>query len=76
MHKPLNASEELKQDPLTFSLEMALAKSGKSVTRFCYEHFGDPAFMLKARQGRKFHKPSLVTKIESVLAQYGVEVIE
>ena len=74
--KPAPKPDTLTVDPLTFSLEVALSKSGKSTTMFCYEHFGDPTFMLKARQGRKFHKASLVQKIHAVLAAYGVEVVE
>ena len=58
-------------DPLATRLEEALLVSGMSQTRFSYTHFGDPAFVKKMREGRRFRRP-MAEKVEAVLLELGV----
>lgn len=58
-------------DPLAPRIEEALMLSGHSQTRFGYVHFGDPAFIKKMREGRKFRRP-MVEKIEALLKELGL----
>lgn len=62
---------KIELDPLAPRVEEALIVSGLSATRFGYTHFGDPAFIKKMREGRKF-RTRVAERIEDVLAQIGV----
>jgi len=53
-------------DPLAPRIEEFLLLSGMSQSHFGYVHFGDPAFILKMRQGRQFRR-KMVDRIEKVL---------
>lgn len=57
-------------DPLAPRVEEALMLSKMSQTQFGYVHFGDPAFIKKMREGRRF-RPSTAGKIEAVLQELG-----
>lgn len=52
-------------------LEEALLLSGMSQTKFCYLHFGDPAFMTKLRKGRQV-RATTREKIEALLKEMGL----
>ena len=57
-------------DPLAPRMEEALILSGKAASAFGYIHFGDPAFVKKMRDGRKF-RAKTAAKIEEVLKEIG-----
>lgn len=58
-------------DPLAPRLEEALLLSGMSQTAFGYVNFGDPAFVKKMREGRKFRR-AMTEKIEALLKEAGL----
>lgn len=62
---------EIELDPLAPRIEEALLTSSVSQTAFGYIHFGDPAFIKKMREGRKFRR-AMIEKIETVLKGVGV----
>jgi len=64
-------SSEIELDPLAPRIEEALLLSGDSQSRFGYVHFGDPAFIKKMREGRRFTR-KMVAKIEDVLAALSI----
>ena len=63
--------DRLQLDPLAPRIEEALLLSGDSQSRFGYLHFGDPAFVKKMREGRRFTR-KMVTKIEALLSTMAV----
>lgn len=58
-------------EELTLRIEECLLLTGMSASRFGYLHFGDPAFVKKAREGRTFRAKTR-DKIEAVLKEAGV----
>jgi len=64
----MNNSDAPDLDPLASRLEEALLLSDMSQTKFGYVHFGDPAFFLKMRRGRKFNRAT-IAKIEAILQE-------
>jgi len=58
-------------DDITSRIEEYLLQTGMSASRFGYVHFGDPAFIKKAREGRTFRAKTR-DRIEAVLKEAGV----
>lgn len=58
-------------DPLTSRIEEALLVTGMSATKFGYVHFGDSAFVKKAREGRQF-RAATAAKLDAILNDLGV----
>jgi hypothetical protein len=67
----LRMTTDIELDPRTPALEEALLHSGLSQTAFGYKYFGDPAFVKKMREGRKFRRP-MAEKIDAILKEMGL----
>lgn len=67
----MNTESLIDLDPLAPRLEEALLLSGMSQTAFGYVNFGDPAFVKKMREGRKFRR-AMTAKIEALLESMGL----
>lgn len=65
------SNNDTPQHSLVDRLEEALLLSGMSTTKFCYVHFGDPAFMARMRKGRQ-PRGAMIEKIETLLKEMGV----
>lgn len=74
MSRPMSnetSTEKTDLDPLAPRIEEALLLSGMSVTQFSYVWFGDPAFIKRMREGRKF-RVAMREKIEAMLKEAGL----
>lgn len=65
------SEEKTELDPLAPKIEEALILSGMSQTRFGYQFFGDPAFIMKMRRGR-IYRTKMVERIEKMFAEVGI----
>ncbi len=67
----MNAPNTPELDPLAPRIEDAMRLLGMTQTAFGYKYFGDPAFVKKMREGRRFRR-KMVAKVEDMLKEIGL----